>query len=64
MLRRDDLIRVDRIPEDAYWAAGFMGQRTTIIPSREAVVVRLGPSPSGFSEYINEVIGRVLEALP
>jgi hypothetical protein len=41
-----------------------MGQRTTIIPSRDMVVVRLGPSLDGFSDYINEVIGRVLEAIP
>ena len=55
---------LDRVPEDAYWASGFMGQRTTIIPSRDMVVVRLGPSPEGFSDYINEFIGRVLETVP
>ncbi len=55
--------RWDRVPEDAYWPAGFMGQVTVIIPSEEMVVVRLGPSPEGFDPYINETIGRVLEAL-
>jgi CubicO group peptidase (beta-lactamase class C family) len=53
-----------RAPEDAFWAAGFMGQITLVIPSRDVVVVRLGPSPGGFYEYLNEFVGRVLEALP
>lgn len=51
---------LDRIPTDAYWAAGFMGQTTMIIPSRDMVVVRLGPSPGGYNAYLNEVVGRVL----
>ena len=55
--------RYDRIPLDAYWASGFMGQRTTIIPSRDMVVVRLGPSPAGFDGYFNELLGRILDAV-
>ncbi|MEE8146292.1 MAG: serine hydrolase [Longimicrobiales bacterium] len=55
--------RYDRIPLDAYWASGFMGQRTTIIPSRDMVVVRLGPSPAGFDGYFNELVGRILDAV-
>ena len=31
---------VERIPGDAYWAAGYMGQRTLVVPSRDLVVVR------------------------
>jgi CubicO group peptidase (beta-lactamase class C family) len=54
---------LDRIPEDAFWAAGFMGQTTMIIPSREMVVVRLGPSPGEYNAYLNEVVGRILEAI-
>jgi CubicO group peptidase (beta-lactamase class C family) len=54
---------MDQVPEDAYWAAGYMGQRTMIIPSYDMVIVRLGPSPSGFGSYFNEVVGRVLEAI-
>ncbi len=53
----------DRVPEDAFWAAGFMGQTTMIIPSRDVVVVRLGPSPGGFGQYFNEIVGRVLDAI-
>jgi CubicO group peptidase (beta-lactamase class C family) len=55
--------RYDRVPKDAFWAAGFMGQTTMVIPSSEMVIVRLGPSPSGFDPYFNEVAGRVLEAV-
>lgn len=52
-----------RVPEDAFWPSGFMGQQTVIIPSRDVVVVRLGPSPGGSSRHMNETIGRVLEAI-
>lgn len=55
--------RYDRIPEDAYWAAGFMGQTTMIIPSLDMVVVRLGPSARGFNGYINEAVGEIVESL-
>jgi CubicO group peptidase (beta-lactamase class C family) len=54
---------MDQVPPDGFWAAGFMGQRTLIIPSRETVIVRLGPSPRGFGRYFNEVAGRVLAAI-
>ncbi len=58
--------RMDQVPQDTYWAAGFMGQVTMVIPSRDLVVVRMGPSPGDVSvyPYLNETIGRVLEALP
>ncbi|QDU43000.1 Beta-lactamase [Symmachiella dynata] len=56
--------RMDRVPKDAYWSAGFMGQVTIVIPSRNLVVVRMGPSPGGVYPYLNEVIARVLDALP
>lgn len=54
---------MDRVPEDAFWAAGFMGQTTMIIPSRDMVIVRLGPSPGDYGAYLNEVVGRILEAI-
>jgi CubicO group peptidase (beta-lactamase class C family) len=53
-----------RLPADAYWMAGHMGQTVTIIPSRDLVVVRLGPSPGGDAEYTQELIARILAALP
>jgi CubicO group peptidase (beta-lactamase class C family) len=54
---------MDRVPEDAFWAAGFMGQTTLVIPSKDMVVVRLGPSPGEFRPYFNEVVGRILDAM-
>ncbi len=54
---------MDRVPEDAFWPSGFMGQMTVVIPSADMVVVRLGPSPRGAGGYVNETIGRVLEAI-
>lgn len=41
-----------------------MGQYTMVIPSRDAVIVRLGPSPRGTDAYFTEVVNRVLAALP
>ena len=41
-----------------------MGQVTLVIPSRDVVVVRLGPSPENTYPYLNETVGRILEALP
>ncbi len=57
-------LKMDQVPPDAYWAAGFMGQITMVIPSRKLVVVRMGPSPGGFYPYLNEAVGRVLKAIP
>ena len=54
---------MDRVPPDAYWAAGYMGQRTLIVPSRDVVIVRHGPSPDRFGEYFNRVAGEVLDAI-
>jgi len=54
---------MDRVPDDAFWASGFMGQRTVVIPSADMVVVRLGPSPGGYQDYINEIIGQILDAI-
>lgn len=54
---------MDRVPADAYWAAGYMGQNTVIIPSRDVVVVRQGPSP-GDGGYLEELLVRILAALP
>ncbi|MEX2579213.1 MAG: serine hydrolase [Verrucomicrobiales bacterium] len=56
--------RMERVPKDAYWASGFMGQVTMVIPSRNLVVVRLGPSPGGVYPYLDETIARILKAIP
>jgi CubicO group peptidase (beta-lactamase class C family) len=53
----------ERLPEDAYWMAGYMGQTTMIIPSRDLVVVRQGPSPGGDGPYFEEIVVRILDAI-
>ena len=50
-------------PEDAYWALGAMGQYTAIIPSRDLVIVRLGPSPGDYSAYMSDIMGQVIAAI-
>jgi CubicO group peptidase (beta-lactamase class C family) len=52
------------VPEDAIRASGHMGQYTMVIPSRDVVIVRLGPSPRGSDGYFTELVTRVLAALP
>lgn len=51
------------LPPDMYWAGGHQGQRTTIIPSREMVIVRLGHSNSEFEPYIETVLTEILAAV-
>jgi CubicO group peptidase (beta-lactamase class C family) len=53
-----------KLPADAYWMAGHMGQITMIIPSRDLVVVRHGPSSGGSGPYNEELVARILAALP
>ena len=55
--------QMDQVPLDAFWSSGAMGQMTAVIPSADMVIVRLGPSPGGQSQYMNEVIGRILSAV-
>lgn len=56
--------KMERVPKDTYWSAGFMGQVTMVIPSRKLVVVRMGPSPENTYPYLDETISRILKALP
>jgi CubicO group peptidase (beta-lactamase class C family) len=54
---------LESAPRDAYFAAGYVGRRTLIIPSREMVVVRLGPSAGDFRPYFDRLVGEILEAV-
>ncbi|MDX1623893.1 MAG: serine hydrolase [Gemmatimonadota bacterium] len=54
---------LERVPRDAYFAAGYMGQRTLIIPSREMVVVRQGPSAGDFRPWFDRLVGEILAAV-
>jgi hypothetical protein len=35
-----------------------------VIPSRDVVVVRMGPSPGGSQDYFARLVSRILEGLP
>src|SRR5581483_5201814 len=52
------------VPEDAFMANGHMGQFTMVIPSRDMVVVRMGPSPAHATEYFTELVSRLLLGVP
>jgi CubicO group peptidase (beta-lactamase class C family) len=52
------------VPADAFMASGHMGQYTMVIPSRDVVVVRMGPSPGDSTSYFAEFVARLLEAVP
>ena len=53
-----------QLPEDAYWASGAMGQRTTVIPSHDLVIVRQGYTPRGTpGGHLTRVIAAVVDAV-
>lgn len=52
------------LPPDAYFMSGFEGQSVTVVPSRRAVVVRLGMSKSPTSWDRGAFVADVLAALP
>lgn len=52
------------LPEDTFMCSGFMGQHTVVIRSRDAVVVRLGPSPRDSTRHLTDLVTRLLAGLP
>ena len=53
-----------QLPDDAYWASGAMGQRTTVIPSHDVVIVRQGYNPEpGAGGHLTKVIAAVVDAV-
>ncbi len=52
------------VPADAYWMSGFDGQSVTVVPSRKAVIVRLGRTIGEGAFVLNDFLGSVLAALP
>ena len=50
------------VPDDIFFADGFLGQRVYVIPSRKLVVVRMGYSMSNFS--MNDFLREVIDTLP
>lgn len=52
------------VPTDAFWLSGFEGQSVVVVPSRKAVIVRLGRSIGEGAFSLDEFLGEVLNALP
>jgi CubicO group peptidase (beta-lactamase class C family) len=52
-----------RLPADTFWMEGHDGQTTTIIPSREVVIVRLGLTPSRDHYQPQPLVKAVLDAV-
>lgn len=50
------------VPDDIFFADGFLGQRVYVIPSKKLVVVRMGYSMSNFS--MNDFLRDVIATLP
>ncbi len=50
------------VPDDIFFADGFLGQRVYIIPSKRLVVVRMGYSLSDFS--LNDFLMDIIATLP
>ena len=50
------------VPDDVFFADGFLGQRIYIIPSKKLVAVRMGYGLSNFN--LNSFLKEVIECLP
>lgn len=50
------------VPDDVFFADGFLGQRVYVIPSKNLVVVRMGYSLSNFS--VNDFLRDIIATLP
>ena len=50
------------VPEDIFFADGFLGQRVYVIPSKNLVVVRMGYSLSNFN--VNDFLRDIIATLP
>jgi CubicO group peptidase (beta-lactamase class C family) len=50
------------VPDDVFFADGFLGQRVYIIPSKKLVVVRMGYSLSNIS--MNDLLRDIIATLP
>jgi CubicO group peptidase (beta-lactamase class C family) len=59
LMEPNPLYTLKDVPDDVFFADGFLGQRVYIVPSKKLVVVRMGYGMSGFSmnDFLREVIG-------
>jgi CubicO group peptidase (beta-lactamase class C family) len=51
------------LPADAFWAAGFQGQRLVVVPSADLVVVRLGVTEPESAFRMAEFLQPIIEAV-
>lgn len=56
--------RFPSVPTDAFWLSGFEGQSVVVVPSRKAVIVRLGRTIGDGAFDLDEFLADVLSALP
>lgn len=56
--------RLPHVPADAFQASGFQGQAVLIVPSRDAVIVRLGMTHDRAAWDLDGFAAAVLAALP
>jgi CubicO group peptidase (beta-lactamase class C family) len=56
--------RQDRVPGDAFFASGDLGQRMAVLPSQHLVIVRLGDSidPTGDIRGLGGLVKEVIAA--
>ncbi|MFO1054288.1 MAG: serine hydrolase [Planctomycetota bacterium] len=59
----DGARRWPHVPDDAFWAAGFDGQYTVVVPSADAVIVRLGQTPGRDAFDMDAMVGAILRVL-
>ncbi|MGP2493231.1 serine hydrolase domain-containing protein [Mesorhizobium sp. PUT5] len=52
------------LPQDIFWLEGHDGQTVAVIPSRQAVVVRMGLTPGKLGYRPQKLVRALLEALP
>ena len=58
----DPVNNLSDVPEDVFFADGFLGQRVYIIPSKKLVVVRMGYSLANLS--MNDFLRDIIATLP
>ncbi|WP_062072018.1 serine hydrolase domain-containing protein [Demequina sediminicola] len=61
--RPDSSVIHDLLPEDTYFASGHDGQRITVVPSQNVVIVRLGFTPAADDNRVDSTSAAILAAL-
>lgn len=51
------------LPSDAFFASGYSGQYTVVVPSKKLVIVRLGYTSKGLQFPIGDVVRDIVNAI-